>query len=111
VYSHQLAIILPLGGVLGGIGGGAVADFVAGRFPEGRKWLLQGSAALSAPLIAASVLAPDPNWSMALLFPGFMLSEVRADVALSTPLYITEGNSCREQSTPDHSKGPNRPTE
>ena len=78
MYSHQLAIILPLGGVLGGIGGGAVADFVAGRFPEGRKWLLQGSAALSAPLIAASMLAPDPNWSMALLFPGFMLSEVRA---------------------------------
>ena len=40
-YSHLLAIILPVGGALGGIGGGFVADYVAGRFPAGRKWLLQ----------------------------------------------------------------------
>jgi hypothetical protein len=43
---------------------------------SGSLRVLQGSAALSAPLIAASMLAPDYRMSMALLFPGFMLSEV-----------------------------------
>ena len=75
VYNPLLAFIIPVSGVLGGLGGGWLCDRLAVSHPRsGRRWLLAVSTAGAGPLIAASLLAPDHRASMAFLFPGFMLS-------------------------------------
>lgn len=81
VYAPALAVILPVGGVIGGLGGGWLAD----RFPERRRLLLVGSSVLAAPVLMASLLAPSYQLSLALLLPAFALSEVfRAPTAILT---------------------------
>jgi hypothetical protein len=86
VYNPMLAWIIPLSGVIGGMGGGWLCDKLGVSAPRsGRRWLLAGSALLSAPLIAGSLLAPDYRLSLLFLFPGFALSEVfRAPTAVMT---------------------------
>ena len=86
VYNPMLAWIIPLSGVIGGMGGGWLCDKLGVSAPRsGRRWLLTGSSLLSAPLIAASLLAPDYRLSLLFLFPGFALSEVfRAPTAVMT---------------------------
>ena len=44
VYAPALAIILPIGGILGGVGGGLAGDWLSRR--GGRAWLTAGTACI-----------------------------------------------------------------
>jgi len=80
-YAPALAIILPLGGIAGGVGGGLLADGLSRS--GGRYLLTAGATVLAAPVLAASVLAPDAPSSFAALLLGFGLSEMwRAPAAV-----------------------------
>lgn len=80
-YAPALAIILPVGGLLGGVGGGLLADRLS---RSGGRYLLTAGATLAAsPLLAAATLAPDYRASFAALLVGFGLSEMwRAPAAV-----------------------------
>ena len=80
-YAPALAVILPVGGLLGGVGGGLLADRLS---RSGGRYLLTAGATLAAsPLLAASMLAPDYRASFAALLVGFGLSEMwRAPAAV-----------------------------
>uniref|UniRef100_A0A7R9V477 Major facilitator superfamily (MFS) profile domain-containing protein n=1 Tax=Chlamydomonas euryale TaxID=1486919 RepID=A0A7R9V477_9CHLO len=72
-YAPVLAVVLPLGGIIGGVGGGWVAD---GAASTGRRaWMTVGATALSAPFMLASLQAQDATSSFAALLVGFCLSE------------------------------------
>ncbi|GFR46597.1 hypothetical protein Agub_g8200 [Astrephomene gubernaculifera] len=73
-YAPVLATLLPIGGILGGVGGGYLADRLSrcGR----RWWVTAGATCLAAPCLAASCLAPSPQLSYAALVVGFALSEM-----------------------------------
>lgn len=73
VYAPLLAAIIPVGGVVGGVGSGLVGDWLSKR--GGRAWLTVGGSIAAAPLIALSILAPDYEQSFAALLIGFALSE------------------------------------
>ena len=80
-YAPALAIILPLGGIVGGVGGGLLADGLSRS--GGRYLLTAGATLLAAPLLAANILAPDATTSFAALLVGFALSEMwRAPAAV-----------------------------
>jgi hypothetical protein len=75
-YAPVLAVVLPLGGVIGGVGGGLLSDWLSARGgARRRRWVTSGASLLAAPLIAASLLAPDPAESFLALLAGFALSE------------------------------------
>lgn len=73
IYAPLLAAIIPVGGVVGGVGSGLVGDWLSRR--GGRAWLTVGGSIAAAPLIALSILAPDYQQSFAALLIGFALSE------------------------------------
>ncbi|KAF6255340.1 hypothetical protein COO60DRAFT_1627563 [Scenedesmus sp. NREL 46B-D3] len=73
VYAPMLAVILPVGGILGGVGGGLIADWLA--VVGGRYWLTAGASLLAAPFVAQSLLADSPGGSFSALLVGFALSE------------------------------------
>jgi len=76
-YSPALALILPLGGVLGGLGGSIAVDrLTALGLTRYRRYLLAGASLLAAPAMAASLLAPDAQTSLAMLLPAAALAEV-----------------------------------
>lgn len=91
VYNPMLAWIIPLSGIIGGMGGGWLCDKLCVSAPRsGRRWLLALSSIASAPLIAANLLAPNYQMSLFFLFPGFALSEVfRAPTAVMTRWELT----------------------
>ncbi|KXZ54010.1 hypothetical protein GPECTOR_5g121 [Gonium pectorale] len=72
-YAPVLATLLPIAGILGGVGGGFLADRLSrtGR----RWWVTAGATCAAAPCLALSCLAPTPELSYAALFLGFGLSE------------------------------------
>jgi hypothetical protein len=45
VYAPMLAVILPVGGILGGVGGGLIADWLS--VVGGRYWLTAGESCLT----------------------------------------------------------------
>ncbi|GIL69859.1 hypothetical protein Vretimale_10105 [Volvox reticuliferus] len=73
-YAPVLAALLPIGGILGGVGGGYLADRLSqcGR----RVWVTAGATCVAAPCLAASCLAPTAELSYAALLVGFALSEM-----------------------------------
>ncbi|KAG1657343.1 hypothetical protein FOA52_003766, partial [Chlamydomonas sp. UWO 241] len=73
-YAPVLAVVLPFGGIIGGIGGGWFADgasLASGR----RAWMTVGATAACAPFMLGSLIAPDSTTSFAALLVGFLLSE------------------------------------
>lgn len=82
-YSAALALILPLSGVFGGVGGAFAIDRFSQGNPQARRYLLTGASLLAAPAFAASLLAPDWRLSLAALLPAAALAEVwRAPTAV-----------------------------
>lgn len=75
VYAPVLAAVLPIGGIIGGVGGGFVADRLAQAMPGGRAFVTAGASLLACPLILLSLLAPSQEESFAALLIGFSLSE------------------------------------
>jgi hypothetical protein len=65
--------VLPIGGLVGGVGGGLLADYLS-KFGQ-RYWLTVGASMLSAPFIADSILAGTPQESFLALLVGFGLAE------------------------------------
>ena len=80
-YAPLLAVVIPVGGILGGVGAGVLGDWLSRIGARG--WLTAGACLGAAPLIAASLLAPDYKQSFAALLVGFALSEAwRAPAAV-----------------------------
>ncbi len=67
------AQVLPIGGIVGGVGGGLLADALS-KIGQ-RYWLTVGASLLSAPVIADSILAASPDESFLALLLGFGLAE------------------------------------
>eukprot|EP00887_Chlorella_sp_A99_P001478 scaffold8.g1478.t1 len=80
-YAPLLAVVIPVGGLIGGVGAGLFGDWL---FRIGaRGWITAGANIAAAPLIAASLLVPDYKESFAALLVGFALSEAwRAPAAV-----------------------------
>jgi len=72
-YAPILATLLPLAGIVGGVGGGMLADRLT-PFDK-RGWITCGATLVSAPFIWGSVVAPTATQSFACLAVGFALSE------------------------------------
>lgn len=73
VYAPLLAAIIPVGGIIGGVGGGLAGDWLSRK--GGRAWLTTGASIAAGPILAVSMLAPDYQQSFAALLIGFALSE------------------------------------
>eukprot|EP00197_Chlamydomonas_leiostraca_P004774 CAMPEP_0202869508 /NCGR_PEP_ID=MMETSP1391-20130828/12490_1 /ASSEMBLY_ACC=CAM_ASM_000867 /TAXON_ID=1034604 /ORGANISM="Chlamydomonas leiostraca, Strain SAG 11-49" /LENGTH=662 /DNA_ID=CAMNT_0049549835 /DNA_START=458 /DNA_END=2443 /DNA_ORIENTATION=+ len=72
-YAPVLATLLPLAGIVGGVGGGLLADRLAAR---NLRWMVTaGASLLSAPFIWQSLYSDTPNHSFLALGVGFALSE------------------------------------
>jgi MFS family permease len=82
VYAPLLAVVIPVGGIVGGVGAGLCGDWLT---RVGARGLLTSGANLAAaPVIAVSLLAPDYKQSFAALLVGFALSEAwRAPAAIA----------------------------
>ncbi|GAB4820526.1 hypothetical protein N2152v2_007572 [Parachlorella kessleri] len=81
VYAPLLAVVIPIGGIVGGVGAGALGDWL--NRVGGRYWLTAVGNCVAAPTIALSLLAPDYRQSFAALLVGFALSEAwRAPAAI-----------------------------
>ncbi|CAG9464638.1 unnamed protein product [Pedinophyceae sp. YPF-701] len=73
VYAPLLALCIPVGGIIGGVGGGILGDKLSAR--GGRVWLTAGATIASAPVLTESLLADTYQMSFAALLAGFALSE------------------------------------
>ena len=81
-YAPLLAIVIPVGGIIGGVGAGLFGDYL--NRIGARGWITAGANIAAAPMIAASLLAPDYKQSFAALLIGFALSEAwRAPAAVA----------------------------
>ena len=84
-YDPLLALIIPLAGVTGGLGGGWICDRLQAHGPRGQRWFISLMTIAAGPLLAASILADDYKVSLAYLFPGILAAEVfRAPTAVMT---------------------------
>jgi len=92
-YAPYLAAVLPLGGLMGGIGGAKLIDWFSstddetGRemWPDGRRYFVTAASVLSSVPLAACFLTDSPYVSFATLLVGFALSEAwRAPAAVIT---------------------------
>jgi predicted MFS family arabinose efflux permease len=72
-YAPLLAVVIPVGGIIGGVGAGVFGDWLNRLGMRG--WLTAGSCIVAAPLIAVSLLVPDYKQSFAALLVGFAFSE------------------------------------
>jgi len=80
-YAPLLAAVIPIGGIIGGVGGGLIADRVSQNGQ--RYWLTSGATALAAPLMLGSFNAVEYEQSFIFLLFGFALSEAwRSPAAL-----------------------------
>jgi predicted MFS family arabinose efflux permease len=76
-YSPVLACILPIAGIAGGVGGSLLVDRLsANGHMQQRRLLLVGASLLAAPVMTASLLAPDWITSVIALLPATALAEV-----------------------------------
>lgn len=75
VYAPTLAAVLPIGGIIGGVGGGWAADRLAQAIPGGRAYVTAGASALAAPFLLWSLMADRQEESFLALLIGFSLSE------------------------------------
>ena len=73
VYAPLLACVIPVGGIIGGVGGGLVADRLGTGW--GRAWLTSAANLAAAPVLALSIMADDYQTSLMYLTVGFALSE------------------------------------
>lgn len=81
-YAPLLAVVIPIGGLVGGVGSGILGDWL--NRIGGRGWITAGANIAAAPFIALSILAPDYKQSFAALLIGFALSEAwRAPAAIA----------------------------
>ena len=81
-YAPLLAVVIPIGGLVGGVGAGILGDWL--NRIGGRGWITAGANIAAAPFIALSILAPDYKQSFAALLIGFALSEAwRAPAAVA----------------------------
>ena len=81
-YAPLLAVVIPIGGLVGGVGAGILGDWL--NRIGGRGWITAGANIAAAPFIALSILAPDYKQSFAALLVGFALSEAwRAPAAIA----------------------------
>lgn len=81
-YAPLLAVVIPVGGIVGGVGAGLFGDWLSRIGARG--WITAGANIAAAPMIAASLLAPDYKQSFAALLVGFALSEAwRAPAAVA----------------------------
>mmetsp|Transcript_6815 Transcript_6815/g.13545 ORF Transcript_6815/g.13545 Transcript_6815/m.13545 type:complete len:584 (-) Transcript_6815:111-1862(-) len=81
-YAPLLAVVIPVGGLIGGVGAGILGDWL--NRIGGRGWITAGANIAAAPFIALSILAPDYKQSFAALLIGFALSEAwRAPAAVA----------------------------
>ena len=81
-YAPLLATVIPIGGIVGGVGAGLLGDWL--NRIGGRGWITIGANIVAAPMIAFSLLAPDYKQSFASLLVGFALSEAwRAPAAVA----------------------------
>ena len=84
-YDPLLALVIPLAGVVGGLGGGWICDRLQAQGPTGQRWFISLMTIAAGPLLAASILAEDYKVSLAFLFPGILAAEVfRAPTAIMT---------------------------
>jgi len=84
-YDPLLALVIPIAGITGGLGGGYICDRLQSRGPEGQRWFISVMTMLAGPLLAASLLADDYKTSLAFLFPGMIAAEIfRAPTAIMT---------------------------
>ena len=81
-YAPLLAVVIPIGGIVGGVGSGLLGDWL--NRIGARGWITAGANIAAAPFIALSILAPDYKQSFAALLIGFALSEAwRAPAAVA----------------------------
>lgn len=81
-YAPLLATVIPVGGIIGGVGAGLLGDWL--QRIGGRGWITIGANMVAAPMIGFSLLAPDYKQSFAALMVGFALSEAwRAPAAVA----------------------------
>lgn len=81
VYAPLLAAVIPIGGIIGGVGGGLIADRLSQNGQ--RFWLTFGATALAAPFLLWSFDASEYGHSFFYLLFGFALSEAwRAPAAV-----------------------------
>jgi hypothetical protein len=81
-YAPLLATVIPIGGIIGGVGAGLLGDWL--NRIGARGWITVGANMAAAPMIAFSLLAPDYKQSFAALLVGFALSEAwRAPAAIA----------------------------
>jgi len=81
-YAPLLAVVIPVGGIIGGVGAGLFGDKL--NAIGARGWITAGANIAAAPMIAISLLAPDYKQSFAALLVGFALSEAwRAPAAVA----------------------------
>lgn len=81
IYAPMLAAIIPIGGIIGGVGSGLMGDWLSRT--GNRHWLTSAASIAASPLIALSLLAPEYQQSFAALLIGFALSETwRAPAAV-----------------------------
>ena len=84
-YDPLLAMVIPIAGVTGGLGGGWICDRLQSRGPNGQRWFISIMTIAAGPLLAASLLADDYKTSLMYLFPGIVASEIfRAPTAVMT---------------------------
>ena len=84
-YDPLLAMVIPLAGVTGGLGGGWICDRLQSRGPNGQRWFISIMTIAAGPLLAASLLADDYKTSLMYLFPGIVAAEIfRAPTAVMT---------------------------
>jgi MFS family permease len=81
-YAPLLATVIPVGGIIGGVGAGLFGDWL--NRVGARGLITAGANIAAAPCIAVSLLAPDYKQSFAALLVGFALSEAwRAPAAVA----------------------------
>ncbi|MEW5298385.1 MAG: hypothetical protein WDW36_001514 [Sanguina aurantia] len=73
VYAPVMAMLLPIGGIIGGVGGGYLADILSRT--GGRVWVTAGASLAAAPFFAHSFLAAEHTHSFLAILIGFALSE------------------------------------
>lgn len=89
-YAPLLAVVIPVGGLVGGVGAGLFGDALTRM--GARSWLTAGACIAASPVIALSLLAPDYKQSFAALLVGFALSECwRAPAAVMVRDVSPEG--------------------
>jgi len=84
-YDPLLALVIPVAGVTGGLGGGWICDKLQSTAPNAQRLFISSMTFLAGPLLAASLLADDYKTSLLFLFPGMVAAEIfRSPTAVMT---------------------------